>query len=67
MIASNITRIRERHTVTIPMRQIDLARALGVAPCVVCNWENDKINPNAESLVKLSHVLGVTVDELLKE
>ena len=47
------------------MRQVDLARRLGVTKQSVSNWENDNIQPSIEMLVKLSKTFSVTTDYLL--
>lgn len=52
---------RERAGLT----QQQLADALGVARTTVTMWETSPNMPTVRILPKLSHVLSVTVDELL--
>ncbi len=47
------------------LKQDELAEMLGVSPQAVSKWENDQSCPDISLLPKLSHILGVTVDELL--
>lgn len=47
--------------------QKDLADLLGVTQGAVNQWEQGKTRPKAGRLLKLSEVLGCSVDELLKE
>lgn len=47
--------------------QTALAKQLGVLQSTVAMWENGTNNPRADTLVQLSQILGVTVDDLLKD
>ena len=47
------------------LSQVDLARELGVTKQSVSNWENDKIQPSIEVLVRLAGVFSVSTDYLL--
>ena len=43
-----------------------LAEKVGVSVTAVSSWEQGKRQPGRASLIKLSEVLGCTVDELLR-
>jgi transcriptional regulator with XRE-family HTH domain len=47
------------------MSQQQLAAKLQVAQNTVCNWENGKRSPDAEALVRLAQLFGVSVEYLL--
>ena len=47
------------------MTQNDLADAIGVSKSVVSSWINKQKMPSLKSIINMSHVLGVTVDELV--
>lgn len=48
------------------MLQSDLAAAVGVkSSAVISNWEKDINKPDAEKMIKLCHVLGVSAAWLL--
>lgn len=49
------------------MTQDGLADALGVSRQAVSKWESDAAFPETEKLVRLSRLLGCTVDYILKE
>lgn len=47
------------------IKQVVLAKEIGVAQGVVSDWQNDKYFPSAENLIKLSKILNVRVDCIL--
>lgn len=47
------------------LNQSELARAMGVTPQAVQNWESGKASPRGTRLTELAKVLGVPVQELL--
>lgn len=47
------------------LRQDDVARMVGVERSTVANWERGAKQPSLETLVKLSQVFGVSLDELV--
>lgn len=57
--------IRRRRT-ELGLSQDDLAARIYVSRQTVSNWENDKTYPDIESLLLLSVLFDVTVDELIK-
>lgn len=58
-----IRALRKAHGLT----QEQLAEKCGVASFkAVQNWEKDRAFPTTQSLIKLSQIFGVTVDEILK-
>ena len=49
------------------MTQVEIAELLGVKPATVSKYESGSLEPNIESLKKLSEVFDISIDELLKE
>ncbi len=49
------------------MTQVEIAELLGVKPATVSKYESGAIEPNIESLKKLSELFDISIDELLKE
>ncbi|ACX51292.1 transcriptional regulator, XRE family [Ammonifex degensii KC4] len=47
------------------LRQDDVARMVGVERSTVANWERGVKQPSLETLVKLSQLFGVSLDELV--
>ena len=47
------------------MSQGDLADALDVSRQSVSKWENNSAVPELEKLVKMAHIFGITLDELV--
>ncbi|WP_251213168.1 helix-turn-helix domain-containing protein [Adlercreutzia murintestinalis] len=48
------------------LRQDELAEAIFVSRQTVSNWENDKTYPDVQSLVLLSQLFNVSIDELIQ-
>jgi len=46
-------------------KQADLAKILNVSQGTLSNWERGEHDPDSDSLIKLSDLLGVTTDALL--
>lgn len=63
MLQLKLKEFREQHHVS----QAVLAKALGVGQSTVAMWESGKSRPEYETLMKLAHYFGVTVDELTSE
>ena len=61
-IGSQIRRHRTEHGLS----QDDLATKIYVSRQTISSWENDKTYPDVESLLLLSVLFDVTVDELIK-
>lgn len=49
------------------MTQVEIAELLGVKPATVSKYESGALEPNIESLKKLSEIFDISIDELLKE
>lgn len=47
------------------LRQDDVAKMVGVERSTVANWERGAKQPSLETLVKLSQLFGVSLDELV--
>lgn len=56
----------KRHRTDLGLSQDDLAAKIYVSRQTVSSWENDKTYPDVESLLLLSVLFDVTVDELIK-
>ena len=56
----------KRHRTERGLSQDDLAAKIYVSRQTVSSWENDKTYPDVESLLLLSVLFDVTVDELIK-
>lgn len=56
----------KRHRTDRGLSQDDLAAKIYVSRQTVSSWENDKTYPDVESLLLLSVLFDVTVDELIK-
>lgn len=48
------------------MSQDDLARAIFVSRQTVSNWETGKTYPDVQSLLLMSDLFGVSIDQLVK-
>lgn len=49
------------------LRQKDIATEVGVDRSTVAKWETSGVLPRADKLIRLAQILGVTVDELLRD
>ena len=61
MVGRNIRRFREAKGLT----QEQLAERLCVTRQAVSNWENEKTQPDIDTLHKIAQVLEVSVEELI--
>lgn len=50
----------------VGISQEELAAQLGVSQVAVSQWESGRTHPGFEKIIKLSDILGVTIDELVK-
>ena len=48
------------------LSQDEVAKAIFVSRQTVSNWENDKTYPDVQSLLLLSQLFGISIDELIK-
>lgn len=48
------------------MSQRELAGVLSVTPQTISKWENDKSNPDIDSLVDIAKYFEITMDELFE-
>lgn len=62
-IGSRLKNARSEHGLT----QEQVAEELGVSRQSVSNWENNRAYPDIVSVIKLSDLYSVSLDELLKE
>ena len=63
MLGEKIKKYREENRMT----QRDIAEILEVEPGTVSKYESGMLEPNIESIKRLSETFGITIDELLKE
>lgn len=61
MVGKNIKRFRDKKNIT----QEELANKLNVTRQAVSNWENEKTQPDVETLGKIAEVLEVSLEELI--
>ena len=63
MLGEKIKIYRENKNMT----QNEIAEILGVKPATVSKYESGTLEPNIESLKKLTEIFNVSIDELIKE
>lgn len=61
-LARQLKAKREEHGLS----QDEVAKAIFVSRQTVSNWETDKTYPDVQSLLLLSQLFGVSIDELIK-
>lgn len=49
------------------LRQIDLAEKIGVLQSTISQWENGKIEPDIEALIKIASLFETSIDNVLGE
>lgn len=49
------------------IKQVDLAKILGVGQPSLCAWESGKTQPTADKLPALAKALGCTIDDLFEK
>ena len=60
-VGSNITKFRKEKKLT----QEELANLINVSPKTISSYENNRNLPNIETLILLSEVLEVSIDEII--
>jgi len=60
-LGQRISRLRKEHGLT----QVELAAKIGIIQANVSAYENDKVRPHAEMIIRLSQAIGTSTDELL--
>jgi transcriptional regulator with XRE-family HTH domain len=63
IIGKKIRAIRKQKGLT----QVDLANLLGCSQVMITSYENDSKLPSVTTLIKLSDILNVTVDSLVRQ
>ena len=56
----------KQHRAALNLSQEELSEQIYVTRQTLSNWENGKTYPDVNSLLRLSNVFGVTLDELVK-
>ena len=59
-------RIKKRRNM-LGISQMELSDALGVTPQSISKWERAKSAPDLDNLMALAEILGITVDELVRD
>ncbi|MCD8819494.1 helix-turn-helix domain-containing protein [Mammaliicoccus sciuri] len=59
-------KILKKKRIEADLSQEELAEQLNISRQSISKWENEKGYPNIETLLKISEIFNVTVDELLK-
>lgn len=59
----NLKRLRTNKELT----QENLGRVLCLSRTTISNYEKGKMQPSIETLIRLSEVFNITVDELIKQ
>ena len=54
----------KENRVKLGLRQQDLAEKIGVTQTNIAQWENDRICPTHENVVKLATAFGISIDTL---
>lgn len=61
-MTNNIKEIRQKKNISA----YQLSKELGISKSAVSQWENNKTVPSLENLIKISQILNVSIDELIK-
>lgn len=61
-LAANLATLRKKHNLT----QMELAEKLNVSRQAISRWEVGAAVPSTDNLKTLSHLYGVSVDDILK-
>ena len=61
MLNLKVARVKKQYTQSI------LAKKLDVSVTTVSNWEIGRGKPSMDNLIKLSDILEISIDELVKE
>lgn len=59
-------RVKEKRK-ALKLSQISLSEKSGVPQTTISDYERSATNPSVGNLAKIAHVLGVTVDDLVKQ
>mgnify|MGYP000990053984 FL=1 len=63
----NIGQKLKNTRLTVGLTQESVAEKIGVSRQTISNWENDKSYPDIVSVIALSNLYSISLDELLKE
>ena len=61
MFSDRLKKLRDENNVS----QFDLSNYLGISQQALSKWENEKTEPDNESLVKIANYFNVSIDYLL--
>ncbi len=62
----NLSAQIKKHRNALALSQEQLAEKIFVTHQSVSNWENNKTYPDIKSLLMLSELFGISIDELIK-
>lgn len=60
-IENNIKNLREELGIT----QLSLAKNIGFSQSIVCDWENNKVEPSSSAIIAMAQFFNVSTDFLL--
>ena len=61
MLNLKVARVKKQYT------QSDLSAKVGVSLTTVSSWEIGRGKPSMDNLIKLSNILEISIDELVKK
>ena len=62
MQTNNLKTIR----LNLGLKQSDIAKQLGVTKSAYGRWERGECFPRVNKLIKLAHIFGISIDNLMK-
>lgn len=60
---NNLRKLRLNKSIT----QTELAQKLHLSRTAISNYENGKVQPSLETLIRISEIFEITIDELIKK
>lgn len=60
---NNLRKLRLNKSIT----QTELAQKLHLSRTAISNYENGKVQPSLDTLIKISEIFEITIDELIKK
>lgn len=63
MLGERLKKARENKNLS----QADVAKELNISRQSISKWENNRVSPDVENLIRLGELYNITLDELVKE
>ena len=60
---NNLRKLRLNKSIT----QTELAQKLHLSRTAISNYENGKVQPSLDTLIKISEIFEITIDELMQK